>query len=69
MTYRKSLSIKETFAFSTSATALQVLKYGSNDLLIAFKHGAFEESDAGITLRTPNVSVGEIEEIAFPVAD
>lgn len=63
MAYRKALSIIESFAFSTSAAALLILKNGSEDLLTAFKYGAFEESASGVTLRSPTVSIDDIEKI------
>jgi hypothetical protein len=63
MTYAKKFTVAETIAFSTSVAALNILQGGSDALLDAFSCGAFVESAEGITLRSPELSVSELEQI------
>lgn len=53
----------ETMTLSTSVAARKILANGSDELLKAFKYGAFQESEDGFTLRSPSVSISTIQEV------
>jgi hypothetical protein len=63
MTKQIALSVIETIALSTSGSALRILQKGSPELLTAFQHGAFSESEQGVAIRAPEIDVSAIKKI------
>ena len=63
MAVKIGISFVETIAFSTSEAAVNILRNGSGDLLVAFSHGAFIEQKNGVQFRVPHSIPSVLNEI------
>lgn len=58
-----SMPIDESLVFSTSDTAVRILKDGSDNLLQAFQIGMFRESPRGMRLTVPTVPLSALADV------
>jgi len=57
------LPVMATNRLSTFASTARILQGGSDDLLTAFVNGAFVESEQGLSIRAPEISIPAIERV------